>query len=326
MGRWFLLMVLCGGCLVSVASAAVEGVKAGLESGIEKGVNESDMARGVLDQFLKALRAGDRNRVDRLLVVPSEDRLRDKLSLAMTRRMELMAGHDLYEEVLEPGRVREGWGLFVTLQRQPKADRNKVKLSSVLLYRDEGGVWKVVPKIVFSDLSLNVSHDADAQALLRWYRNNERRWTEKFVAPLLSENGMPDAMRHMATAPQFDLDRLRDPFASYIALITKHQEKVLQDRREKANARPKEPLEAFDLSSLRLVAIYAIHGQQVAMVEDNEGTGHTVRVGDYMGKYNGKVTAIDASGVHLLEEMINPKGKLEHKETLLALPEDKESK
>ena len=285
--------------------------------------DDRDQVRVVAMHFLQDAASGKRDSVNGLLIAPSEGRLQEKLALMVTRTMELMAGGDLKEEALDPVRVEGDWGLVVTRQKRPKADRDKVKLSRLLLHKVDDG-WKVVPKAVFSDPSLNVSRDRQAQALLRWYRAQQRAWTKKFVAPLMKEDALPDAMQHLATAPHFNIKRLRDPFASYLALVTQHSNKVLQARKIKLASRPKEPLEAFDLSTLKLVAIYGMHGRRVAMFEDNEGKGHTVEVGNHMGKYNGKITAIDDTAVHLLEEMINPLGEIEHKELLLTLASDKE--
>jgi len=295
---------------------------ANVESAAVKDGDDSGQARQVATLFLKGMATGQRDGVDRLLVVPTESRLRDKLSLVLTRRIELMAGGDVMEEGLAPIRIKKEWGLLVTRQQRPKAARDKVKLANILLHKVDNQ-WKVVPKVVFSDPSLNVSRDVNAQSLLRWFRSMQRGWIKKFVLPLMKDDALPDAMQHLAMAPAFNIDQLRDPFASYLALVSKHSAKVLLARKSKRAARPKEELEFFDLSSLHLVAIYAIHNKRVAMFEDSEGMGHTVQVGSYMGKDSGKITAIDKDTVHLLEKMVNPLGELKHKEMLLTLASDK---
>ncbi len=287
--------------------------------------DDSDQVRVAAMHFLQEAANGKQSAVDDLLVTPTEGRLQEKLALMMARKMELLSAGDLKEEPLEPVRVEGDWGLVVIRQKRPKADRDKVKLSKLLLHKEDDA-WKVVPKAVFSDPSLNVSRNSQAQALLRWFRLNQRIWSRKYVAPLVKSEALPDAMQHLATAPHFNLKRLRDPFASYLARVSQHSNQVLQARRIKLASRPKEPLEEFDLSTLKLVAIYATHGKRVAMFEDSEGKGHTVEVGNHMGKYNGKITSIDDHGVHLLEEMINPLGEIEHKEMLLTLSSDKEKK
>jgi len=286
--------------------------------------DDNSAVRQVAMLFLQSMAMGQRADAERVAAAPTESRLREKLSLMLTRRIELMSGGDVLEDALAPMHIQKEWGLLLTRQQRPKADRDKVKLGYILLHKIDNQ-WRVVPKVIFSDPSLNVSRDPSAQSLLRWFRANQRRWIQKFVVPLMKDEALPDSMQHMAMAPAFNIDQLRDPFASYLALVSKHSVKVLQARKRKLVSRPKEALERFDISSLHLVAIYAIHDKRVAMFEDSEGLGHTVEVGNYMGKDNGKITAIDHGVVHLMEEMINPLGELEHKEMLLTLVSDEDS-
>jgi len=309
---WAMLM------LISVAAwANVEATTAVLDG------DDSDQVRQVATLFLQGMTTGQREAAEKVIVAPTENRLRDKLSLMLTRRIELMSGGDVLENVLAPTRIQKEWGLLLTRQQRPKAESDKVKLGYVLLHKTEDQ-WRVVPKVIFSDPSLNVSRDSNAQSLLRWFRANQRGWIQKFVVPLMKDEALPDSMQHLAVAPKFNLDHLRDPFASYLALISKHSVKMLQARKNKLSSRPKDLLESFDLSSLHLVAVYAIHDKRVAMFEDSEGVGHTVEVGNYMGKDSGKITAIDRDTVHLREEMINPLGELEYKEMLLTLASDED--
>ncbi|MDX8408832.1 MAG: pilus assembly protein PilP [Mariprofundales bacterium] len=286
---------------------------------------EEAAARQTTQHYLKALREAKQSEVDQVLIVPGEDRLKDKLALLVARQMELVQGGDLTREVLDPVRVSGEWALVLTRQQRPKADRDRVKLELVLL-NNVDDEWRVVPDVVHSDPTLNVSRNHDAQALLRWFRRHQQQWHKKYVAPLIQGGMLPDAMRHLARAPRFDIDTLRDPFASYLAAVAKNNEQVLQRRKANLASRPREALEAFDLSTLHLVAIYSMGGKRVAMLEDSEGKGHVVTVGNYMGKYNGKITAIDANAVHLSEEVMNPAGAVVHKEVLMALIDANENK
>ncbi|MDQ6963641.1 MAG: pilus assembly protein PilP [Mariprofundales bacterium] len=281
--------------------------------------------RQVVTQFLQGMATGDRELVDRLVAQPTESRLRDKLSLMITRRMELITGGDISEDVLAPVRWQHGWALVVTRQQRSKEERDRVHLSYLLLHKASKR-WHIVPRVIFSDPALNVSRDPNAQALLRWFRSNQRVWTDKFVTPLLKDQALPDAMKHLVVAPPFNIERLRDPFASYLALVTRHSAKVLLERKRALASRQREELEAFDLSSLRLVAIYTIHDQRVAMFEDSEGVGHTVHKGNYMGKYSGKITAIESDKVRLVEEVVNPLGEIDHKEVLITFTGDEAKK
>jgi len=318
--RMMQLMLMLG--LVNSAWANVQSVNQAA-SGKTIEASDNDQIRHVAMAFLHGIASGNHDAVKALLATPTEGRLQEKLSLMMTRNIELIAGGDLIEEALQPLQIQGDWGLLLTRQQHPKADRDKITLSFLLLHKVEKD-WRVVPKVLFNDPSLNISRNQHAQLLLRWFRSHQRSWTKKFVTPLVKDQALPDAMKHLAIAPPFNIDHLRDPFASYVALVSQHSKKVMMAHKAKMASRPKEVLEAFDISTLKLVGIYAIHGKRVAMLEDSQGIGHTVHVGNYMGKLNGKITAIDYNVVHLLEEVINPLGVLEHKEMLLTLAKDKD--
>lgn len=66
--------------------------------------------------------------------------------------------------------------------------------------------------------------------------------------------------------------------------------------------RPREPLEAFPLDSLKMVGtIGATNGRIEALIKDPQGVVHQVHVGDYMGQNYGHVTAVTQSEVNLVE-------------------------
>ncbi len=132
---------------------------------------------------------------------------------------------------------------------------------------------------------------------------------------------VPDAMRHMVTAPDVDIESIRDPFQSYLALVAKRQRQLLSERKAHLANHQREPLEDFDLSTLKLVAIMKMGQQRVAMVEDPEGKGHIVRPGNYMGKNNGRVETITDDSVHLVEQVVNPAGDIVKRRVTLTLKE-----
>jgi type IV pilus assembly protein PilP len=67
--------------------------------------------------------------------------------------------------------------------------------------------------------------------------------------------------------------------------------------------RPKELLESFALTSLKMVGTLkkSEDSDLFALVSDDQGGIHRVRAGQYMGKNHGKVMAIDDSGISLVE-------------------------
>ena len=132
---------------------------------------------------------------------------------------------------------------------------------------------------------------------------------------------VPDAMQHAVKAPEVDIANLRDPFSSYLALVAQRGRALLEDQRLRLNNREREMLENFDLSTLKLVGIYAMGEDRVAMIEDNSGQGYTVRRGNYMGKNNGRIEKIDADTLFLVEQVINPAGDVVDNQVTMTLKE-----
>ncbi len=128
---------------------------------------------------------------------------------------------------------------------------------------------------------------------------------------------LPNAFAHMAKAPQVDIAHLRDPFESYL-------QKLEARRRSRAGARrnrPLEPLEKFDLSALKLVAIYEQGGARVAMIQDPTGKGYIVKRGSHLGLNNGRIEKITKDTVYIVEEVLNPAGELVERTVTMTLRE-----
>jgi len=132
---------------------------------------------------------------------------------------------------------------------------------------------------------------------------------------------VPNAMAHAVKAPEIDFANLRDPFSSYLALVAQRGRAILDDQRLKLENRDREALESFDLSTLKLVGVFTMGEDKVAMVEDGTGRGHTVRRGNHMGKNNGRIEKIDANTLYLVEQIINPAGEVVDNQVTMTLKE-----
>ena len=89
----------------------------------------------------------------------------------------------------------------------------------------------------------------------------------------------------------------RDPFTP---LIKKDVTRVVP----KENRRPekiKGPLEKFELSQFRLIAILVVKGSPHAMVKAPDGKSYTIKVGEYIGMNEGVVTNIETKVVDVDE-------------------------
>ena len=130
-----------------------------------------------------------------------------------------------------------------------------------------------------------------------------------------------DAMKRLTKAPDIDFENLRDPFASYLALVAQRGRAALIERQSRLESRPREALENFDLSTLKLVAIFSMGEERVAMIEDATGKGYVVRRGNYMGKNNGRIEKISEDTVYLVEQVLNPAGEITDQQVTLTLKE-----
>jgi len=106
----------------------------------------------------------------------------------------------------------------------------------------------------------------------------------------------------------------RDPFRSYLADLKAN---------ETQEHRPLLPTEKYELDQYRLTGLITGTSQPKALVEDPEGVGHTMSIGERIGKNGGKITRISANGIMIVEEYVNPLGKPERVSITLKLPEEK---
>jgi len=137
----------------------------------------------------------------------------------------------------------------------------------------------------------------------------------------LHENAIPDAMQHLVRGPDVDIESLRDPFASYLALIAARNRTLLTNHQSHLAKREHEVLEAFDLATLKLVATMRMGKDRVAMIEDSSGKGYIVRRGHYIGKNNGRIKKITDDSLYLTEQIINPAGDIVERQVTLTLKE-----
>jgi type IV pilus assembly protein PilP len=74
-----------------------------------------------------------------------------------------------------------------------------------------------------------------------------------------------------------------DPFRPFVQLISV---------RGSSGTAPMTPLQKYDISQLKLVAIISSPGGNMALVEDVAGKGYFLKKGTWIGKNDGKVTKI----------------------------------
>lgn len=109
----------------------------------------------------------------------------------------------------------------------------------------------------------------------------------------------------------YDPAEKRDPFQPFIAMQT--------PVRPVGEEIPITPLQKYDLSQLKLVAIMVGKGEGRAMVEDAEGKGYIIEKGVYVGSNFGKVKAVLKDRVIIEERYKDYLGKVKSKEVVLEL-------
>ena len=68
--------------------------------------------------------------------------------------------------------------------------------------------------------------------------------------------------------------------------------------------RPREPLEAFDLSELELVGTLTVGSEPSALIKEPGGQVHRLRIGNYLGLNHGRIVGITSSSVLLVERVV----------------------
>lgn len=95
----------------------------------------------------------------------------------------------------------------------------------------------------------------------------------------------------------------RDPFKPLI----QEKKKVAKTKKGRSE-KLKGPLEKFELSQYRLIALMIVKGVPRAMVKAPDGKSYTVNVGDYIGMNDGfvkkietKVISVDGNGLRVMK-------------------------
>ncbi|MEO5376936.1 MAG: pilus assembly protein PilP [Magnetococcus sp. DMHC-6] len=122
------------------------------------------------------------------------------------------------------------------------------------------------------------------------------------LVPVAQTTEMPKPASELVAESVFIYNPLgrRNPFESPFKGIAKGDESKVIKR---VSQRVKEPLEAFQLDSLKLVAIIfqVEESQPVVMIEDPSGKGHMLGVGNHLGSNEGEIVRIEDGSIQILE-------------------------
>ncbi len=114
----------------------------------------------------------------------------------------------------------------------------------------------------------------------------------------------------------------RAPFSPPVVISLEAQQKSDPDLKPDFD-RPRELLESFPVTSLKLVGSLKRSGQGplFALISDDTGGIHRVREGQYMGKNHGKVVSVTETSINLVEIVTNGQGGWLERPRTLALDE-----
>jgi type IV pilus assembly protein PilO len=154
-----------------------------------------------------------------------------------------------------------------------------------------------LPRIVtLHDLtmtSLSVSGEILMTATVKTYYENTDQY--KLAVPQLALSAQPQA-----TTVIFNTKDLRNPFIPYMQ-DTFQLDKALKYHLQPDSTRPKELLEAFALTDLNMVGTITMNSMMWALIKTEENMIYRVKVGDYLGQHDGKITQINNQGLELNE-------------------------
>lgn len=148
------------------------------------------------------------------------------------------------------------------------------------------------------------------QDLRQWMRDEAKGMKGK-VAPLPEISAFP--------VVSYETETLTSPFApGKIVTMEAATDQTAPDRN-----RPQQPLEIFPLEDLRVMGVIMAGTVPYALIQTPPpNKPKHVRVGEYMGRNFGKITAITTEGITVLESVKDTNGAWVVQEKLLLVPKE----
>lgn len=166
-------------------------------------------------------------------------------------------------------------------------------------------------RIVFLVFVLLVSGcTADMNDLVE-YTKNVRETTPVNIEPQLEFEELE--------AVDYNADGVRSPFQLVINNTTTVQTSTLPNCAQPNSDRRKERLESFGLDSLTMSGVFTTGNSKYALVMAIDGSLHKVRVGNYIGLFNGRVTSISSSEIRITELLPDGAGCFKEKTAKLTM-------
>lgn len=148
------------------------------------------------------------------------------------------------------------------------------------------------------------------QDLRQWMRDEAKDMKGK-VAPLPEITAFP--------VVSYETETMTPPFAAG-KIVT---QVVAADKTAPDRTRPQQPLEIFPLEDLKVTGVIMAGTVPYALIQTPPpNKPKHVRVGEYMGRNFGKITAISNEGITVLESVKDANGAWVAQEKLLIVPKE----
>lgn len=130
---------------------------------------------------------------------------------------------------------------------------------------------------------------------------------------------MPEAQEF--THFDYSVQSLRSPFDAPKPEAIQEKMQQMSGCLSPDPRRRKQPLEKFSLSDLTMRGTLGELGVTWALVEASDATLHRVSVGNYVGLFNGRITAVSQESVKVIELIPDGAGCWAERETIVAMVE-----
>lgn len=174
-------------------------------------------------------------------------------------------------------------------------------------------------------------------SLLLWYTQHGYGIEDKPAPSSSTEQLSTQSEANKEETYTYDRTDKRDPFRSLILgrkeqLKLEEEKKKFEEKREEEKEKEKfqkeiekipfTPLQQFDLSSIKVVAIIWGDIGNYAMIEAPDGKGYTIKKGIYIGKGRGAVKDITNDAIIIEEKYMDVDNKIKTKTVELKLKKE----
>ena len=111
---------------------------------------------------------------------------------------------------------------------------------------------------------------------------------------------------------QFDFSGKKDPFRSYVvATKVKIALPIIQGKQL--------PIQQYEVNQFKVIGIITGLAENRALVQDPTGKSYVIKVGAFIGAYNGRVQEIKPNVIDIVEKYKEENGKIRQRVVKLAL-------